>query len=217
MKARQWEGLLFLNVYPDALAELDLDPLTADLADAGLEPADVVLEITEQAGLDHPEPIRTLSDAHHRGFRLALDDMGRSNAGLRALALVPFDVIKIDGEVISRLGSDASSVATVAAAMTYAEHTGGWVIAEGIEEERSLRALLEPRYVGSALKPVLAGQGYLLGRPEEQPVRLDSHLHLLGTGPSPGFPSVRGSPPISGPPSPATRLGAGLSDQKEKP
>jgi EAL domain-containing protein (putative c-di-GMP-specific phosphodiesterase class I) len=86
-KARGWEGLLFMNVHPDALADLDTGALTADLAVAGLEPEDVVLEVTEQGGLDHPEPIRTLKRAHELGFRLVLDDMGRSNAGLRALTV----------------------------------------------------------------------------------------------------------------------------------
>lgn len=184
VKARAWVGLLFMNIHPDALANLDIEALTADLAAACLEPEDVVLEVTEQAGLDHPEPIRSLTKAHERGFRLALDDMGRSNAGLRALTLVRFDIIKIDGEVISRLGADPSSAATVAAAMTFVEQTGGWVVAEGIEEQRMLTALLQPGHAGPARKTVLAGQGYLLGRPAPQPLGLDTHLPVLDNHPS---------------------------------
>lgn len=179
VKARRWEGLLFLNIHPGALAGLDIDNLTAGLAAVGLEPADVVLEVTEQAGLDCPEPIHTLTQAHERGFRLALDDMGHSNAGLHALTLVRFDIIKIDAEVISRLGTDPSAAATVAAAMTFVEHTGGWVVAEGIEEVRTLTALLRTGCADSLRKPVLAGQGYLLGRPVERPVGLDTHLRVL--------------------------------------
>ena len=179
VKARQWDGLLFMNIHPDALAHLDIDALTAELAAAGLEPEDVVLEVTEQAGLDHPEPIRTLTRAHERGFRLALDDMGRSNAGLRALTLVRFDIIKIDGEVIARLGKDPSSAATVAAAMTFVGQSGGWVVAEGIEEQRMLSTLLQPGHSGTARQPVLAGQGFLLGRPAPQPVGLNTHLPVL--------------------------------------
>ena len=182
VKSREWAGLLFMNVHPDALAHLDIDALTADLAAAGLEPEDVVLEVTEQAGLDNPEPIRALTRAHEQGFRLALDDMGRSNAGLRALTLVRFDIIKIDGEVISRLGTDPSSAATVAAAMTFVEQTGGWVVAEGIEEQRMLRALLQPGHAGER-KTVLAGQGYLLGRPAPLPVGLNT-LQVLDKLPS---------------------------------
>lgn len=179
LKSIRWEGLLFLNIHPSALAGLDIDELTAGLAAAGLEPADVVLEVTEQAGLDHPEPIRTLARAHEQGFRLALDDMGSSNAGLRALTQVRFDIIKIDGEVISRLGTDPSAAATVAAAMTFVGQTRGWVVAEGIEDERTLTTLLQPRCAENGWNPVLAGQGYLLGHPAERPVGLDTHLPIL--------------------------------------
>ncbi|MHA7154785.1 EAL domain-containing protein [Arthrobacter sp. TMN-50] len=183
VRKRRWEGLLFLNVHPDALAHLDIEALISSLTAVGLEPADVVLEVTEQAGLDHPEPIRTLARAHGAGFRLALDDMGRSNAGLRALTLVRFDIIKIDGEVVSRLGTDPSSAAIVAAAMTFVRRTGGWVVAEGIEEDRMLTALLQPGNVMVGGEPVLAGQGYLLGRPAQQPVGLDTHLPVLDQHP----------------------------------
>jgi diguanylate cyclase (GGDEF)-like protein len=177
--SRHWEGLLFLNVHPDALPGLDLDDLVAELAVAGLEPEDVVLEVTEQAGLNHADPIRTLRQAQDRGFRLALDDMGKSNAGLHALRLVRFDILKIDGEVIARLDEDPSSMATVSAAITFIQESGGWVVAEGIEEARMLTRLLRPGLTAAAQQPVIAGQGYLLGRPGEQPVGLDAHLDVL--------------------------------------
>lgn len=177
--SQHWEGLLFLNVHPDSLPGFDLDHLVAELAVAGLEPEDVVLEVTEQAGLNHPDPIRKLRQAQDRGFRLALDDMGRSNAGLHALRLVRFDIIKIDGDVIARLDRDASAVATVSAAITFVQQAGGWVVAEGIEEPGMLSMLLERSLPPAAQQPVMAGQGYLLGRPDERPVDLNSHLAIL--------------------------------------
>jgi diguanylate cyclase (GGDEF)-like protein len=178
--SQHWEGLLFLNLHPDALPCFDLDRLVSELAAAGLEPEDVVLEVTEQAGLNHPDSIRTLRHAQDRGFRLALDDMGKSNAGLHALRLVRFDIIKIDGDVISRLDNDPSAVATVAAAVTFVQQAGGWIIAEGIEEPGMLTMLLQRGLAGAALQqPVIAGQGYLLGRPSERPVGLDTHLAVL--------------------------------------
>lgn len=186
-----WEGLLFLNIHPAALAGLDVAALAEDLAASGLEPADVVLEVTEQAGMDHPEPIHTLRAAQERGFRLALDDMGRGNAGLRALALIRFDIIKIDGEVVSRLGSDPSSAATVAAATAFVERTGGWLVAEGIEQAAMIDALLQSGHQISASRPVLAGQGYLLGCPAPRPVTLDTRLPVLDRDPSRAGPDGR--------------------------
>lgn len=176
---QDWEGLLFLNVHPNALPDFDLDNLVAELAVAGLEPEDIVLEVTEQAGLNHPDPIRTLRRAQDRGFRLALDDMGRSNAGLHALRLVRFDILKIDGDVVASLATDPSSVATMSAAITFVQQAGGWIVAEGIEEPAMLTMLLQHGSAPAAQQPVIAGQGYLLGHPKERPVGLDTHLAIL--------------------------------------
>jgi len=179
VRNRPWLGLLFLNIHPDALLRLDVESLGVELAAAGLEPADVVLEVTEQAGLDQPEPIRLLKRARDAGFRLALDDMGHSNAGLRALTHVRFDIVKIDRQIVARLGDDPASAATVAAATTFVQQAGGWVIAEGIEDTRMLSAVLRGTSTSSGHTPVLAGQGFLLGRPDAQPVELTARLPVL--------------------------------------
>lgn len=184
VRDRQWQGLLFINVHPDALESLEVDALVVDLAVAGLDPTAVVLEVTEQAGLDHPAPIRVLKRAQERGFRLALDDMGHSNAGLRALTLVPFDIVKLDRQVIARLDASAASAATVAAATTFVQRSGGWVIAEGIEDTRSLAALLRGAHFGPGREPVMAGQGYLLGRPQPVPLGLDEQSPFLQSQPA---------------------------------
>lgn len=174
-----WHGRLFVNVHPDALPTMDLEGFAASLASAGLDVGDVVLEVTEQADLDHPEPVRALRAARALGFRLALDDMGRSNAGLRALTLVHFDVIKVDRQVVADLGSDPAAEATVAAATTFVQRTGGWVVAEGIEDVAMLEAVTDGDGRGSRTPPVLAGQGYLLGRPELSPLPVGSELPTM--------------------------------------
>lgn len=177
---QRWEGSLFVNVHPDALLHLNVDALVADVAAAGLEPRDVVLEVTEHAGLDNSDALRTLKAAHRAGFRLALDDMGQGNSGLRALTRVRFDVVKLDRGVVARLGTDPASDATVAAATTFVRRTGGWIIAEGIEDVDVLAAVTEaPGDAASARPPVLAGQGYLLGRPAADPVAIDADLGAM--------------------------------------
>lgn len=105
--------------------------------------------------------------------------MGRSNAGLRALTHVSFDIVKLDREVVARLGTDPASAATVAAATTFVQQTGGWVIAEGIEDTRMLAAVLRGTHLPGGGEPVLAGQGYLLGRPHALPVALGERLPVL--------------------------------------
>ncbi len=195
VREQPWQGALFLNVHPDALRCLDVDLLVHDVRAAGLEVGDVVLEVTEQADLDNPEHIRTLKAAHACGFRLALDDMGQGNAGLRALTHVRFDVIKLDKQVIARLGTDPASDAAVAAATTFVTSTGGWVIAEGIEDAQLLDRVLNDCESAPQQSMILGGQGYHLGRPAPRPWPIDTSLegvldddessppgHPLGTG-----------------------------------
>lgn len=180
-----WRGYLFLNVHPDALPDLDVDALVEEVAAAGLTPSQVVLEVTEHDGLDRPEPVRVLKRAHARDFRLALDDMGSGNAGLRALRHVRFDVLKLDRQVTARLGTDPACDATLAAVTTFVQMTGGWVVAEGIEDASMLSAVLGDVDRPLGVTAVLAGQGYLLGHPAPAPAasgsRLDRHGHAVAT------------------------------------
>ena len=180
VKAKPWPGgLLFINVHPAALREFDFDAFAAQVIDAGLAHTDIVLEITEQADLDNPTNLRALKRASARGFKLALDDLGAGNAGLRALTHVQFHIIKLDRHVISRVGIDPAADAVVAAATTFVRNTGGWVVAEGIEDTNMLEAVLDDSQWRATTAPPLAGQGYLLGYPASVPQALDSRLNLL--------------------------------------
>ena len=180
VEARPWPGgLLFINVHPAALREFDFDAFAAQVIDAGLSQTDIVLEITEQADLDNPTNLRALKRASARGFKLALDDLGAGNAGLRALTHVQFHIIKLDRQVISRVGIDPAADAVVAAATTFVRNTGGWVVAEGIEDTSMLEAVLDDSQWRASTAPPLAGQGYLLGHPASIPRALDTRLNLL--------------------------------------
>ena len=180
VRARPWPGgLLFINVHPAALREFDFDAFAAQVIDAGLSQTDIVLEITEQADLDNPSNLRALKRASARGFKLALDDLGAGNAGLRALTHVQFHIIKLDRHVISRVGIDPAADAVVAAATTFVRNTGGWVVAEGIEDTNMLEAVLDDSQWRAPTAPPLAGQGYLLGHPASIPRALDTRLDLL--------------------------------------
>jgi len=195
VRSQDWQGLLFLNVHPDSLPRLDVDALVADLLAAGLASSRVVIEVSEHDGLDRPESIRVLKRARARGLRLALDDMGAGNAGLRALARVRFDVVKVDRQVIARLGIDPACDATMAAATTFVRHTGGWIVAEGIEDEDRLHAVLDVTSFPAG-EPLIAGQGHLLGRPLPSPTpigaRLDADEAVRGLKSAPGMTDDRG-------------------------
>lgn len=126
-----------------------------------------------------PSDTSALKRARARGFKLALDDLGAGNAGLRALTHTQFDVIKLDRRVISRLGIDPAADAVVAAATAFVRNTGGWVIAEGIEDRFQLDAVLDDSTWRSTNPAMLAGLGYLLGYPATDPQTLEARLDLL--------------------------------------
>jgi EAL domain-containing protein (putative c-di-GMP-specific phosphodiesterase class I) len=84
-------------------------------------------------------------------------------------------VVKVDCDVIARLGIDPASDPTIAAATTFVRHTGGWVVAEGIEDQRILTAVCDSER-SPDIGWMLAGQGYLLGRGSPIPVPIDIRI-----------------------------------------
>lgn len=160
--------LLFLNVSPKSL-ERDMlagTTLADAVREAGLEPEQIVLELTEHATTRLRHVVREVARLRALGFKVALDDVGAGNAGLELLCSVAVDFVKLDRSVVTNAGHDASALGVLEAVVAYATRTDATVIAEGIETEAQLALVREPESAGGApRRPVRAGQGYLLGRP----------------------------------------------------
>ena len=126
-------------------------------------PADhLVIELTEHRPLRDPDAARVKFDAFRRhGIRFAADDLGAGNAGLRLLAQVRFDVLKVDLSLVQRSGPGAPSNAVIGSVVGLATQTDALVIAEGLEHPEQVAQV--------ATLGVRAGQGYLLGRPAPLP------------------------------------------------
>jgi EAL domain-containing protein (putative c-di-GMP-specific phosphodiesterase class I) len=159
------DALLFLNVSPLTL-ERRLLPGTslADLArSSGIDPKRIVLEITERSRARTGPVIDEAIRLRELGFRLALDDTGAGNAGLEMLSRMTVDFVKIDGEVIAKITNQRTARGVFAGIVAIARETGAYLIAEGIEDARTLAS------VASLRAPFEAGvgglQGYLIGRP----------------------------------------------------
>ena len=88
---------------------------------------------------------------------LAIDDFGTGYSSLSHLQRFPFDILKIDKSFVDELGVDQGGTEIVAAVVKLAHALGLQVIAEGVETERQLDALLR-------LDCDFA-QGYLFSRP----------------------------------------------------
>ncbi len=152
--------LLAINVSPRTLEapEFGAARLLRMVAAAGLPADRVILEVTERDVIhDIPRVLAALDGCRAGGIRIAADDVGAGNAGLRLLSQFRFDVVKIDLSLV-QAGTGQETVRSVLGSLV--DLAGRWdalVVAEGVETPAQL-ALTRELEIG-------AGQGYLLGRP----------------------------------------------------
>jgi EAL domain-containing protein (putative c-di-GMP-specific phosphodiesterase class I) len=146
---------LFLNVHPD---ELDEEHLCSDDDPIFHYDGRVVLEVPESAPLvRYRYAHSTLQLLRGRGMRVALDDFGAGYSNLGYIATLAPEYVKIDRELIAGVepGSRQQRLLTSLNALCVAQ--GARVIAEGIETQNELTAVLEAG--------IPFAQGYFLGRP----------------------------------------------------
>ena len=148
-----------VNLSPRQLAEPDLvAAVTAVLAETGLPPELLCLEVTETAVIsDLADTVATLRALSAAGIRLALDDFGTGYSSLAYLQRMPVHVLKIDRSFVAPLVGDPAAVPIVRAVVQLAHQIGLSVTAEGIETAEQLELL---RAVGCD-----SGQGFLRARP----------------------------------------------------
>lgn len=163
---------LFLNVEPDSIYDPQFrSPETLEmLADAGLQPDRVVLEMTEHSGVQDFQAFRrTLAYFRSQGFRLAIDDVGSGYSGLQSIAEVRPDFIKIDMSLIRDVHRHDIKRDLIHTIGKFSAMSGISMIAEGVETQEELREL---RRIG-----VVLAQGYLFARPH--PSLTEPRLDLL--------------------------------------
>ncbi|MBA3309426.1 MAG: EAL domain-containing protein [Nocardioidaceae bacterium] len=139
-----------------------LDPSTTQvvagaLADADLDPDQLMLEITESIVMHRGSARTTLGQLHSTGVRIAIDDFGTGYSSLSRLHSMPVDKVKIDKSFIDELRGGAAAP-LVAATIIMAHSLGLQTIAEGVERAEQLPFL--------RLHGCDQAQGYLFGRPE---------------------------------------------------
>ena len=158
-----------MNLSPRQVAQPALAArIAAVLAESGLDPAALHLEITESALMEESElTARNLTELRELGVRLVLDDFGTGYSSLAYLRRFPIDSIKIDRRFISGLGQSADDTTIVEAILRMAAGLHLDVIAEGVETPEQAAIL-----VGMGCPHA---QGYLWARPlpaDEVPARL---------------------------------------------
>jgi diguanylate cyclase (GGDEF)-like protein len=110
------------------------------LAESGLAPQRLTLEITEDVIID--ATVRaTIDRLSALGVHLAIDDFGTGNSSLRQLGAYPANVLKIDRSFVERLEHDERARAVTAAIVRLAGNLGLITLAEGVETEAQARLL----------------------------------------------------------------------------
>jgi diguanylate cyclase (GGDEF)-like protein/PAS domain S-box-containing protein len=140
-----------------------LDPAFVDLvseclADSGLHPDRLWLEITESTLMgDVRVGGRSLRSLRELGVHLAVDDFGTGYSSLTYLKGFPVESLKVDRSFVSGLGVDDEDTAIVAAVIDLADRLGMRATAEGVETDLQLDLLRE--------FDCPTAQGYLFGPP----------------------------------------------------
>jgi len=129
-----------------------VDEVAATILATGVDPAGLVLEITEsnlvrESVLDHARALRAL------GVGIAIDDFGTGYSSLSYLGRLPVTSLKVDKSFVDRLGQDRPSHDLVGTIVELAHSFDLRTVAEGIESEEQAAIL---RSLGCQL-----GQGFL--------------------------------------------------------
>ena len=167
LQLREWQGLderfaalkVHVNVSKSDIASTGLVArVNAALAESGLQPQHLTLELTENILMEHLEAaLPALWELRALGIGLSMDDFGTGCSSLQHLSGLPLDSVKIDRSFVVRLRPNSSEMAVVQAVALIGSLLDKEIVAEGIESSEQLAQLVK---LGCRL-----GQGYHLSQP----------------------------------------------------
>ena len=135
-----------------------VDDVAAIVAEKGLAPGQLVLELTESSLVEDPDQaVHRLRELRELGIRLAIDDFGTGYSSLGYLQRYPIEILKVHRAFVAELGRHPDEPALAKAILQLAHHLGMKTIAEGVEDAAQVSAL---RALGCGY-----GQGYHFSRP----------------------------------------------------
>ncbi|MEO6122902.1 MAG: PAS domain S-box protein [Ilumatobacteraceae bacterium] len=136
---------IWVNLAAQQLAEGDrLSAIVGEHLDRGdIGPGDIGFEVTESSLLeDLPGAVDVLSGLRDLGVEIALDDFGTGYSSLSYLRRLPVTAVKIDRVFVAGIGGSLADEAIVEAVIDLAHALGLRVVAEGIEDEIQVDALV---------------------------------------------------------------------------
>jgi EAL domain-containing protein (putative c-di-GMP-specific phosphodiesterase class I) len=148
--AAVWEGPLrglavSLNVLPQEIGREGFEQwLLDEIGAVGIDPARVVVEITENALLDDQPAVATrLARLRERGVQVAIDDFGTGYASLGYLTALPLDMIKLDRGLVADLAGGERDRIVVKAIIRLARELDLKVVVEGVENAAQLALIAD--------------------------------------------------------------------------
>ncbi|MGE5505960.1 MAG: putative bifunctional diguanylate cyclase/phosphodiesterase [Actinomycetota bacterium] len=158
------DAKLFFNLSAKSLADRErMAALPDRLAKAGIDPARVVLEITEREALPRfGDVVVLVNELRALGLQFALDDFGAGFSSFMYLKYITVDTVKIEGSFIRHMVADERDRIMVHHIHAMARDFGLNTVAEFVEDEETMDML---RQMGIDL-----AQGFHVGRPMAMPV-----------------------------------------------
>ncbi|NJM99231.1 MAG: GGDEF domain-containing response regulator [Phormidesmis sp. RL_2_1] len=164
-QAKRWismnRGIRYISINLSSVQfnQSDLiDQIKNTLANSGLLPSELELEITETALMQDAESaISTLGELKALGIRLAIDDFGTGYSSLSYLKQLPIDTLKIDNCFVRGANEDPKNQAILQSTIELAHRLDLQVVAEGVEtpDEQALLSQYQCDYL----------QGFWVGKP----------------------------------------------------
>lgn len=168
---------LFMSVNVSARqfqAPGEVDVMLDIVRASGMDPKRVKLEVTESALIDNPEAAAmALEQLKALGLKLAIDDFGTGYSSLSYLSRYPLDTLKIDQSFVFSMLAKEGSRRIVRAIAGMAHDLEMNCIAEGVEQEGDVPALLEMQ--------VELAQGYYFSKPRTH-AQVDEYIAQQGKG-----------------------------------
>ena len=131
------------------------------LADSGLPPSCLAVEVTETAVFEGGQAVAALHELRGLGVRIALDDFGTGHSSLGLLQTVPVDILKVDKSFVDNITGEGRHTVIAEALIQVSRGLGLVAVAEGVETAAQAAAL---HRLGYRLL-----QGYHFGRPVADP------------------------------------------------
>lgn len=166
--------LIFINVDPHIINDENFRKgFTKEfLSGYNINPENIVFEITEKSAAINIESFNKLINNYKdQGYKIAIDDAGSGYSGLKLITDIHPHFIKLDMNLIRNIDMDGLKYALIKTFYEFCLVTDIKLIAEGIETENELNALID---IG-----IDYGQGYFIQKPSEKITNIKEELKKL--------------------------------------